>query len=585
MWRTQAHRLLVGLLIWSAAAVLACGGEKQEAKGTAAPGGAAQATGYTPAPRDQQRFVVNMGATPDFLDPHKSQFEQDIAIERLLFRGLFYTDDKGNPIPAVAAELPTQQNGGISADGKTLTIKLKDNQKWSDGSPLTAKDFEYSIKRAFHPKLASPYASFLFNIKGSAEYYNALGTEKNPKNPNQDELNRLRDAIGVKALDDKTLQIQLQEPQGTILVLLGLWVMYPVKQSVVEAGGAGPENTKWAAPGKLVGNGPFVLKEFREKDRIILEANPNYTLEPKPKLQTIDVRLIEDEESAFASFQTGELDEVAVPPSKVPVVESDPNLKKLNITGPVPRTGGIEFNFSVKPLDNRNVRLAIAKAIDREAFVRVVLPGVGQPTQCWLAPGTPGYDPNDCAAIKYDPAEAKRLLAEAGYPNGQGFPELSLLVVNSPLGKNIGEFVQKQLKDNLNINIKLELVDSKTRSSRYSNSQFELFYGGWQEDYHDPENWIPELWGTGGGNNQYKYSNPQLDALIKQAKFELNNEKRIALYKQMHKLLIDDANGAWLDTRIRNALVKSKVKNVTPNGQDAGWLGQFNIERVEIAKE
>jgi len=276
---------------------------------------------------------------------------------------------------------------------------------------------------------------------------------------------------------------------------------------------------------------------------------------------------------------------VTVPPSKSTVVDSDPNLQKLNVKGDVPRTFGIEFNFTVKPLDNKNVRLALAKSIDREAFAKVVLPGIGKATECWLAPGTPGYDASDCAAIKYDPAAAKQALAAAGFPNGQGFPELTLLVSNTPERKSVAEFIQKQFKDNLNINIKLELVDSKTRSSRYSNSQFELFYGGWQEDYHAPENWTPELSGTGGGNNQFKYSNPQLDALIKQAKFELDNTKRIALYKQMHKLLIDDVNGAWTDNRIRNWLYKSKVKNVVGNGQDSGWLGQFGIEKVEIAKE
>lgn len=602
---TRKGGLLTAVLALTVLFVAACGGGDNTAKSTTtpsspaagattAPGGTSAAAttaagspaagAYTPADKDKQVLTVNMGSTPDFFDPHKSQFEQDIAIERLLFRGLFYTNEKGDPIPAVAKELPTTANGGISADGKQVKVTLKDNQKWSDGSPLTAKDFEYSIKRSFNPKLAGPYASFTFNIAGSEAYYNALGTEKSPKSPSADELAKLRDAVGVKATDDKTLTITLNEPQGTILILLGLWNMYPVKQSVVEAGGAGPDSTAWTAPGKLVGNGPFVLKDFKEKDRIGLEANPNYTLEPKPKLSKLDVRLVEDEEAYYGAYQTGELAMVPVPASKVPLVDANPDLKKQNVRGPVPRTGGIEYNFTVKPLDNKNVRLAIAKAIDREAFVKVIRAGVGEPTQCWLPPGTPGYDKADCDALKFDPAAAKKLLADGGFPNGQGFPELSLISSNSATGKNIAEFLQKQLKDNLSINIKIDLVDAKTRSSRYSNSQFELFYGGWQEDYHDPENWLPELWGTGGGNNQYKYSNPQFDALMKQAKFETNNEKRISLYKQAHKLLIDDGNGAWIDGTVRNWLVSPKVKNINPNGQDAGWIGQFSIEAVEIAK-
>lgn len=556
-------------------------GTSAAASGTATEARTQAAAGaYTAESKDKQTLVVNLGATPDFLDPHKSQFEQDIAIERLLFRGLYFADEKGNPTPAVAKAMPE-----LSSDAKTLKITLKDNQKWSDGSPLTAKDFEYSLKRTFNPKLASPYASFAYNIVGSEEYNTAFGTKAAPKTPSDAELNALRDAVGVKALDDKTLQITLKEPQPTMPVILGLWNAYPVKQSVVEAGGATPDSTAWTDASKLIGNGPFVLKEFKPKDRITLEANPNYTIAEKPKLNRLDIRLIEDEEVAFNAFQTGELDQVSVPPSKVPVVDGDPALKKLNLRSPQSTTRGIEFNHTVKPLDNQKVRLAISEAVDRDAFVKVVYAGVALPTTCWLPPGEPGYDPADCTAQKFDLAKAKKDLADAGYPNGQGFPELSIVYTNSPANKTNAEFIQKQLKDNLGINIKIDLVDAKTRSSRYSNGQFELFFGGWNEDYHDPENWLPELFSTNGGNNQDKYSNATFDNLMKQAKFEQNNEKRIALYKQAHKLLVDDVARVNLTNSVRNWLVKSKVKNVSGNSNDSGWLGQFGVEKVEIAKE
>jgi oligopeptide transport system substrate-binding protein len=567
---------------------VACGGEKkEEAKATPAtevrtpaPAGA-----YTPAPRDQQVLTVNLGAEPNFLDPHKSQFSQDIGVETLLFRGLFYTDEKGTPIPAVAREVPSTTNGGISADGKTLTIKLKDDQKWSDGSALTARDFEYSLKRAFNPKLASPYASFLFNIVGAKEYYSALGDEKNPKSPSAAELTALRNAVGVRAVDDKTLEIKLREPQPTIFNILALWIAFPVKQSSVEAGGAAEDNTQWTVPGRMIGNGMFVLKERREKDVIVVEANPNYTAGEKPKLQRINLRVIDDPDVAFNAWQTGELDMAAVPPSKVPLVDGDPNLKKLNVRAPDPTTLGLEFQATVKPLDNEKVRLALGKAIDRDAFVRVVLAGVGTPTQCWLPPDVAGYVKSDCDALAYDPAAAKRLLAEAGFPNGQNFPKLSLLMTNTALNKTIAEFIQKQFKDNLNIDIDLELVDSKVRTARYSESQFQLTVGGWHEDYHDPENWLPELFETGAGNNQFKYSNAQFDSLVKQAKFEQNNEKRIALYRQAHKVLIDTAGIAPIYYRVRNTVIKSKVKNIVLNSQDFGFTGSWAVEKIEIAKE
>src|SRR5262245_52935096 len=159
--KSVSSRMLLSLALGLAVVVaVACGSDDKKstsnatsAAGTTAAGAASQAPsgGYTAAPKEQQVLTVNLGSEPDFLDPHKSQFEQDIAVERLLFRGLFYTDDKGIAIPGVAKDIPTAQNGGISTDGKTMKITLKDGQKWSDGSPLTAKDFEYSFKRAFNP--------------------------------------------------------------------------------------------------------------------------------------------------------------------------------------------------------------------------------------------------------------------------------------------------------------------------------------------------------------------------------------------------------------------------------------------------
>ena len=482
---------------------MACGSESSSTSSTTTPGGSqgaattapsgttAAQTGtqapqaaYQALPKDQQVLKIPY-AEPDFLDPHKSQFSQDIGVQRLLFRGLLGADEKGNVVPFVAKEVPTTQNGGISADGKTVKITLRDNQKWSDGSALTAKDFEYSVKRSFNPKLAGPYASFAYNIVGAEEYNTALGTEKSPKSPSADELNKMRDAIGVKALDDKTLEFKLKEAQPTFPVILGLWNLWPVKQTVVEKDGAGPENTKWTAPGQLIGNGPFVLKSRKEKDSIVVEANPNYSLEPKPKLQRIEMRIIEDAEVAFNAFQTKEIDLSGIPTSKIPVVDGDPALKKINIRAQDPTTWGIEFNHGTKPLDNQKVRMAIAKGVDREAFVKVVLGGVGKVTQCWLPEGTPGYNAADCDAQKYDKAAAAKLLADAGFPNGQGFPELTFLTSNTQRGKDIAEFIQKQLKDNLGINMKIESVDAKTRSSRYSNKQFELFFGGWHEDLCD----------------------------------------------------------------------------------------------------
>lgn len=589
---TKRRFLVSSLTLGAATAVAAaCGSDKKEESSssqaaatqverTQAPAGA-----YTAAPKDQQTLVVAYPAQPVYLDPHKSQFSQDITVERWLYRPLFWVNDKGEPVAAVAKELPTLQNGGISADGKTIKVTLKDGQKWSDGSALSAKDFEYSLKRAMNPKLASPYFDELSNIVGAQEYYTALGTEKSPKTPSDAELTQLRDAVGVKALDDKTLEVKLTNPQATITTKLGLWIAYPVKQSVVEQGGA-IDDTAWAVqPGRQIGNGPFVLKEYREKDRIVLEANPNYTLEPKPKLNRIELRVIDDDETRFSTFQTNETMYAAVPTSKIPLVDSDPTLKKQNIRAPEPTVFWMQFMHTDPVFKDVRVRQALSKGFDRDALVKVVLGGVGQPTTLFMAESDPGQNKSDGDALKYDPAAAKKLMSDAGFPNGQGYPALSMILTDSTLNKNMAEFIQKQYKDNLGVTINLEVLDSKTRSARYSSSQFQLAIGGWHEDYHDPENWLPTLMMTGASNNQLKYSNPKFDELVKQAQFELNNEKRLQLYAQANKVLLDDAAVGPIYQRHRNAVVATKVKNLTPHPQDSAFAGDLMIETIEIAKE
>jgi oligopeptide transport system substrate-binding protein len=583
---SKSRFLLSLALAVAVTAAVACGSDKKESSSsqqtvatTAAQEVRTPAAGqYTAAPREQQIFRVAW-TQPEFLDPHKSNFAQDIAVERLLSRPLFWVDEKGSPVPSVAREMPTRQNNGISADGKTYTIKLKDNQKFSDGSLLTAKDFEYSIKRALHPKLASLYASELYNIAGAE----ALNTAKDA---NADQIKTLWDAVGVRAIDNGTLEFKLNNPQPTITQILGMWMAYPVKQAAVEQGGAPIENTDWAFdPARSISNGPFVLKEYREKDRIVVEANPNYTLEPKPKLFRIEMRISEDEEVSFNAFQTAELDYAAVPTSKIPLVDGDPNLKKQNIRAPDPTVFWLIPNHGVKPLDNQKVRQALAKAIDRDAFVKAVLGGVGESTTLFMYPSVPGADKSDGDSLKYDPSAAKQLLADAGYANGQGFPTLTFLSSQATVAKNSAEFIQKQLKDNLNVTINLEVVDARTRSSRYNNKQFDLALGGWHEDYHDPENWLPTLLESTSTNNKWNYKNQQFDDLVRQAKYELDEQKRVSLYRQAHKVALDDAAVGPVYNRTRNAVIATKVKGIEAHPLDSMFAGNILVEKIEIARE
>lgn len=510
---------------------------------------------------------------PETLDPHKAFFLEDAGIVTMLFRGLFVTSADGQPLPGVARELPTRENGGLSDDGRILTIRLKDGQRWSDGSPLTARDFEHGLKRVLHPRVNSPNAAFLFSVAGARAYHEAQGGE----------IDRRRDELGVAALDELTLRITLTEPRPTMPLLLSLWFTSPVKQSVIEAFGP-VESSAWAAPGRLVGNGPFVLTRNRDNREIVVEANANYTLTPQPKLDAIEFFAI-GPEIGFAAWQAGEIDLTPVPADTVPLVAASPTLSERHLRGPEPTTFALLFQFRTPVLRDVRVRLALAKAIDREAYVREALGGRGEPALLWLHPSVPGAVAGDGDALTYDPADARRLLVAAGYPNGEGFPELELLASDTSVGRAQAAFLVQQFRDTLNITVRSDFQNARDRSRRYVAGEFQLTVGGWREDYHDPENWLPELFATGGSMNRFSHANPEFDDLVRQARATGDDVLRLSLYRRAHQLVLRDAVVAPLYHRVADVLVQSHVRGLVANPQDFGWTGQHGVEQIEIIRE
>ena len=539
---------------------------------TAAPtedgGEGARALPDDAAAEGEQVINVGLPAEPDFIDPHKSQFEQDIAIERLLFRGLLYTDAEGTPIPAVASEVPSTENGGISEDLLTYTFTIE-NQMWSDGEPLTATDMEFALKRAMMPETASPYVGLLYNVVGAQELNTAEAS-----------TDALMDAVGVTAIDEETLEITIKQPQATFNLLIGLWFAYPVREDVVAQGDS------WTEPGNLIGNGPFLLEARTEGASFTLTRNDNYTAGDMPFLEQINVTVVEDRSTGFDAWQTGELDIMELSAARKPVVDGDPELQEQFILGPNLGTRGLQFQHEVEPLNNPLVRQAMSHAIDRERYVEVVWLGLKAPGANWLPPGVPGHDPEKESIQAFDPELAQQLLAEAGYPGGEGFPTLSIMVRDDPTFRADGEFIQNALQEVLGITVELDVVDSQTRSSRFSNSQYEMMTGGWLADYNDPENFLVDLWRTGGTNNKYKYSNAEFDALMDEALSAADDEARIGAYMESEQIWLEDVAMVPIYYETRPTMVNtSKVGGLEPNALDAGWMGSFSMENVYILAE
>jgi oligopeptide transport system substrate-binding protein len=285
---------------------------------------------------------------------------------------------------------------------------------------------------------------------------------------------------------------------------------------------------------------------------------------------------------AFRAYQTGEIDLVNFPESEIPTVKADANLSKAYLLEGTGRIDSIEMQLKDPTLAKFDVRLALSRAIDRDTLNNVVYNGASIPATYWVVQGIPGYQGNEPfeSIIGFDPAAAQKALADAGYPNGQGFPEMKLLMRDDAVQRSLGEFLQNQWKTVLNVNIGLDFVDAKTRSSRFNSQDFQLFRGGWQIDYPDPENPLIGLFDTGGGNNQYNCSDPDIDVKLKAAATETDNAARIKDLQDAETLIVTKLCGAAPITQnARVYLVDPKVGGLTPNGAiDAGIPGNWGVE-------
>ena len=514
-----------------------------------------------PAPPEQQEIVVQSGV-PQFFDPLRANYEQDIAIARMLWRGLYQleaTADGGvRAVPAMAAGEP-------SVNGNVYTVGLRPGLKWSDGQPLTAMDFEYGIKRACDPNVASPYQYVLgesvLNIVGCDAYFLGQGT---------------RDDVGVTAVNATTLEITLVAPKPTFTTIMSMWVAFPAREDVITQHG-----DDWTNPENIVANGPFNLTGLVRGTggQAVLEPNPNWALPPEPTLRKIRIRFINDLEAAFQAFQAGQLDMTNVPASKIATIQADPILSRQFLKGGASRIWAVEMQMNNPTLADFNVRLALSRAIDRNALVNAVYGDAYLPATYWLVEGLPGFQGNAAFEniIGYNPSAAQAALADAGYPNGLGFPTLTLTVLNRPDRIAEAEFLKSGWYTVLNIDVDIQVVEAETRAQIFNSETFELFPGGWQNDYPDPENSLIGLFDTVGSNNHYNCSDPDIDAKLSAAATETDNAARIALLREAETLIVTGLCGvAPVYQTAFLYLVKFNIGGVTPNGQiDSGIAGAW----------
>jgi oligopeptide transport system substrate-binding protein len=414
----------------------------------------------------------------------------------------------------------------VSADGRTVTVRLKNGLTWSDGEDLTAADFVLGIQRTCDPDNAGEYQFVLANVAGCDDYYAAAEAEDAEKAA-------LREAVGVRALDTTTIEFTLLEPQTSFPVILSLWPTFPVPGHIV----AGPADP-WPAPQDLAFNGPFTVEDYTVGESMVFARNDAYAGAHLAYLDRVTFRYIEDASVANNAYRGGDVDMAQADVTVLGELASEFADELVSVA--TASTIGLQMRLDMPPLDNPGVRLALSRAIDRDTLIEVVLQDAHVPTTTWVVAGLLGLSGPDAFAgsIGFDPEAAREALAEAGYPGGEGFPALAILVRDSPENLTVAQFLQAAFAEHLGIEVAIDVTDGPTIGARLGQGQFQLLPGGFAQDYPDPENWILGRFETGGVANAFACSDPEIDALIGAARFNQDNAARLEQYAQINELVV-----------------------------------------------
>jgi len=500
------------------------------------------------------------GTEPQSLDPQIATGVPEHHIISAVMEGLVLKDRKTlEPRPGVA------KSWDISDDGRVYTFYLRDNARWSNGDPHTAHDYAWSWWRALQPALGNLYAYMLFPIENAQKYYEGDISDF--------------DQVGVKALDDRTLQVTLKYPTPYFLQLLDHYSLFPVHQATIEKfGDADQRGTRWTYEGNLVGNGPFQLVDWKINRRIVVQRNPNYWDKENVSLNEIIFIPIENIVTEERMFRAGQLHVTSsLPADKISVYREakDPELRIAPYLG----TYYYRLNVRKPQLKDPRVRRALAMTVDRQKLVDNITKGGQLPAYAMTPPGTMGYFPK--SDLKFDPQGAKKLLADAGYPNGDGFPPTEILYNTNEGHRKVAVALQDMWKKHLNIDIRLLNQEWKVYLDSESAGQYEISRAGWIGDYVDPNNFL-DLFLCGGGNNRTGWCNEEYDRLILDVAPSMSSHsERLEVFQQAEKILLDDMPIIPIYTYTTVQLVDSSVKNFDANIMNAASYKDLYLQAEE----
>ncbi len=498
-------------------------------------------------------IYIGNGAEPQDLDPHITTGVPEHKIQQNIFEGLVSVHPQTlEPVPGVA------ESWTRSKDGKTYVFKLRKDAKWSNGDPVLASDFVYSWTRLLDPKTAAEYA-----YQG---YYILNGKELN--------TGKLKDPskLGVQAVDDHTLKVTLVSPTPFFLGLLDHHSLCPVHRKTIEKHGP-----QWTRPENIVTNGAFTVSKWETNKIITLVPNEKYWDRAKVSLKQAHFLPIENLDTEEKMFRSGKLHITnEIPLEKIPYWQKDTS----GVYQGVPYLGTYFywFNTKKKPMDDKRVRKALNLAMDRDRLVKFVTRGGQLPGTTYTPPGTAGYTPtprlpSDLSRL----AEAKKLLADAGYPGGKGMPSIEILYNTHEGHKKIAEALQQMWKQNLGVNVTLFNQEWKVYLDTMRNMQFQLGRQGWIGDYNDPNTFL-DLMVSDNGNNRSGWANKAYDALLEKASREPNAKKRMEYFAQAEDMILDELPVLPIYIYTRNYLKSPDVRGWDNNVQDIHPLKYVSVQ-------
>ena len=559
---------------------------------------------------DPNTIVIDNSSEPRSIDPGLESSQPDYRITLGLFEGLAVYDPKDLSIKPGVAE-----KWDVSEDRTVYTFHLRD-AKWSNGDPVTAEDFEWSWKRVLDPAFGSEYVEQISNyLKNAKAYFNGAAADLTLKawaetRPDKrleavaklpqlvqkrhtESLRRLveteKDAavldplrksleaapgredialsqVGVQAKDARTLVVTLEASTVYFLDLVAFFTYFPVHRKTVEKYGEA-----WTRPGNLVGNGPFQLKEWKVKDYVLLEKNPHYW----DAANVADLKLkflpIESQTTAFNLYEKGRIHWL----TDVPREYIEELIKRPDYyTGPFLTTYFYAFNTKREITGKKKVRQALARAIDKQKIVKYILKAGEMPADSVVMPGLTGYTP--ATGAPFDVEAARKLLAEAGYPDGKGFPKIELLYNTQEGHRKVAAAIQEMWRQNLHIEVEVRNIEFKTLLDMQHHLEYDISRRGWIADYNDPNTFL-DMFTTTNGQNDTGFSNAEFDRLIAAAGHERDGAKRMKMLHDAEAILMEEMPIVPLYFYVTKNMWKPSITGIYDNVRDTHPYNRIRI--------